>query len=608
MGDKNTEVRLRCLFREQLYQSAAEATNETSPSVDIIYKFYRALAMLFTNKVEDALSLFTSLIADPILNLTAILASIHIHKHFKNKDIGETTVELEATLRSERKKANDKSLYYAALFLHLNNRQEKAREYAERALNLNPSPDNTDCVILKGWIELLSNKDKPKKKSPLEYFESVLSVDNFSIEAHQGKIRCLIQSDNVSEAFPSLNQMISNFPNNQEFLVEKLRAHLAAKDWDAVSDSTKKINNISNPLIVKILEIQILATICHDGSFVDATPLLKKLFSALVKYESTNGELFVNAARLFSRVCGRHIPILTECQVFVEKAIKLDEKNVSYLFELAQQQVLQSRFKEALATLKKISQIGETSVEVILVKIHCLLHDDQFEAAQQQLNIVEELQYNSSSRPALLLAKAMLLRQTDPSKSLQFLKLAYQLQIKNASGISYGVEYLSNLNPDFLLSVAEEYFEHHSPESSPQTLLELSSILNSVVQACPGLLPALYRLANANFIAGDYRAASATLHHIIDHVDPTYIEAYLLMAEIGINQNNIAQAAQYLEMGLSYNFQVRDHPRYLRNFVILLKLYFLHLNLKKSGITSFWPKFSVKGRTSMLVFPASEWP
>ena len=82
-----------------------------------------------------------------------------------------------------------------------------------------------------------------------------------------------------------------------------------------------------------------------------------------------------------------------------------------------------------------------------------------------------------------------------------------------------------------------------------------------MVETCPGLLPALYRLANANFIAGDYRAASATLHHIIDHVDPTYIEAYLLMAQIGMNQNNLAQAAQYLEMGLSYNFQVRDHPR-----------------------------------------------
>ena len=563
MEERNLQVKLHCLFREQLYHSASEVCNLTDTSFNVTNTFYRARALLFTNKAQEALNLLSPLHIDPLLNLSAILASIHIHKHFNiYSESSESNIpQLEASLRSERKKANDKSLYYAALFLHFNSRQEKAREYAERALSINPGPNNVDCIILKGWIELLS-KDKSKRKNPLEYFESALAIDNLSIEAHQGKIKSLIQNENFQDAFPSLNQMISNFSNNQEFLVEKLRAHLAAKDWDAVGDLTKKIFNIPNPLIVKILEIQILATICHDGSFVDATPLLKKLFLALEKYETSNGELFVSAARLFSRVCGRHIPILNECQMFVERAIKLDEKNASYLFELAQQQVLQGRFKDALVTLKTISQTGETSIEVMLLKIHCLLDDDQYEAAQQQLNIVEELHDNALSRPAFLLAKSMLLRQRSPTESLQLLKQAYQLQVKTvASWIPYGVEYLNNLNPDFLLSVAEEYFQHHGPEDSPQTLIELSGILKCVVETCPGLLPALYRLANANFIAGDYRAASATLHHIIDHVDPTYIEAYLLMAQIGMNQNNLAQAAQYLEMGLSYNFQVRDHPR-----------------------------------------------
>ena len=573
------EVKLHSLFREQLYHSAAEATNWTDTSVHTLNKFYQALALLFTSKAEDALNLLTPLHAEPPLNLSAIIASLHIYKHFKSVDAGETITQLESVLRSERKKANDKSLYYAALFLHFNNRQEKAREYAERALSINSGSNAIDCIVLKGWIELMSNKDKSKKKNPMEYFESAISIDSYAIEAYQGKIKCFIQSDSVSQAFPIINQMITNFPNNQEFLVEKLRAHLAAKDWDAVGDLTKKINSISNPFIIKILEIQILATICHDGSFVDATPLLKKLFAAIEKYESTNGELFVNSARLFSRVCGRHIPILNECQIFVEKAIRLDEKNVNYLLELAQQQILQGRFKDALSTLKKISQTGETSIEVMLLKIHCLLDDEQYEAAQQQLNIIEELHDNASSRTTFLLAKAMLLRKKNPTEALHLLKLAYQLQVKNASCTSYGVEYLSNLNPDYLLSVAEEYFQYHGPEDSPQTLLELSNILTCVVQSCPGLLPALYRLANANFIAGDYRAASATLHHIIDHVDPTYIEAYLLMAQIGIYQTNLAQAAQYLEMGLSYNFHVRDHPRYYFFFYIcILFCQFFSLN------------------------------
>lgn len=111
------------------------------------------------------------------------------------------------------------------------------------------------------------------------------------------------------------------------------------------------------------------------------------------------------------------------------------------------------------------------------------------------------------------------------------------------------------------MSIAEEIFQYHSPQDSSQTLADLKAILETVVEACPGLLPALYRLANVSFMSGDYRAASASLHHIIDHVDPTYFEAYLLMAQISLAQKNLSQAAQYLEMGLSYNFQVRDHPR-----------------------------------------------
>ena len=308
--------------------------------------------------------------------------------------------------------------------------------------------------------------------------------------------------------------------------------------------------------------LEILYSTLQDGSFVDATPLLKRLFAFVEKYEPSNGELFINIARLFSRVCGRHIPILNECFTFVERALRKDEKNVYFLMELTRQQMLQGRLQEAIATLKTINQLGEASIEAMLLKIRCFAEDEQYEAAQQQMTIVEELHDNATSRSEWCLIKAILSRNKEPQEAIALLRQAYQLQVKNAACLPYGVDYLIQLNPDFLLSVAEEYFQH-GPEDSPQTLTELTDILSNVVEACPGLLPALYRLANAQLMVGDYRTASATLHHIIDHVDPTYIDAYLLMAQIGIDQNNVPQAAQYLEMGLSYNFQVRDHPKYI---------------------------------------------
>jgi hypothetical protein len=74
MEDKNMEVKLHSLFREQLYHSAAEATNWTDTSVHTLNKFYQALALLFTSKAEDALNLLTPLHAEPPLNLSAIIA------------------------------------------------------------------------------------------------------------------------------------------------------------------------------------------------------------------------------------------------------------------------------------------------------------------------------------------------------------------------------------------------------------------------------------------------------------------------------------------------------------------------------------------------------
>ena len=105
MEERNLQVKLHCLFREQLYHSASEVCNLTDTSFNVTNTFYRALALLFTNKAEEALNLLSPLHIDPLLNLSAILASIHIHKHFNiYSESSESNIpQLEASLRSERK-------------------------------------------------------------------------------------------------------------------------------------------------------------------------------------------------------------------------------------------------------------------------------------------------------------------------------------------------------------------------------------------------------------------------------------------------------------------------------------------------------------------------
>ena len=63
------------------------------------------------------------------------------------------------------------------------------------------------------------------------------------------------------------------------------------------------------------------------------------------------------------------------------------------------------------------------------------------------------------------------------------------------------------------------------------------------------------------FLLGDDDGAQATLSRVIER-DRTYSEAHLLMAQIHLHRGNHVAAATSLDVGLSYNFQVRDHPIY----------------------------------------------
>ena len=86
----------------------------------------------------------------------------------------------------------------------------------------------------------------------------------------------------------------------------------------------------------------------------------------LDKHESKNAELFIQAAKLFSRVCGRHLPILDECLPLVERAVAQEDTNPTFISELAYQQLMQGRLKDSLKTSKAAGKLGETSIDVML--------------------------------------------------------------------------------------------------------------------------------------------------------------------------------------------------------------------------------------------------
>ena len=155
MEDDHLQWRLHFLVREKLYQTMGDVLKTTEMMHNSsVKKFYQGIALLFSNhQSPDALDYFNPLHQDAssVLKLGALLASIYVCKHVKISS-SETLAQLETQLKNERKKAEDKPLYYAAIFLHLIDHQSKAREYIDRMLQI--SPNSSDGQVIKGWIEI----------------------------------------------------------------------------------------------------------------------------------------------------------------------------------------------------------------------------------------------------------------------------------------------------------------------------------------------------------------------------------------------------------------------------------------------------------------------
>ena len=69
-------------------------------------------------------------------------------------------------------------LYYAGMFLFLCGWLDKAREYVDRMLKLNP--EHEEGLVVKAWLELAAGRES-QTHNIMEYFDAVLQRLCFSL-------------------------------------------------------------------------------------------------------------------------------------------------------------------------------------------------------------------------------------------------------------------------------------------------------------------------------------------------------------------------------------------------------------------------------------------
>ncbi|XP_046740894.1 tetratricopeptide repeat protein 21B-like [Diprion similis] len=532
-------------------------------------KILLALAYALIGQGRDAAKEVSGLIGYGDTTLAALLVQSYAYRIGNSIDRGALT-QLDARIREDKRKATPQALTLAGTVLFLLDKVEKAKEYADRAYKINPA--NIDVLLIKGWISLHLPKEGSAGKFT-DYFEQVLKQDRKHLNALLGSASYKEQNGDHDSAISILNSVIVRYPKLSMPLIEKMSNQLAMKDWEQGLETSNRIllldsNNTS------AAKLKAIASLCRDGDYAEGLRYLQTFFRHLSLSEPKNIYLLIDGVQLFSRVTGRDPAILTELTKITEKCVQQNPQSSELMVELGNLNVFMGKIKDAEHWYRSTVRIDESSLPALMGLAHCQLLDTSSGAtdlARQQIDFLREIQANATS-PEILYMSAKLSNH-EPSIAVNYLDMAATILLEDAKGIPYGFEYLKTLNPDFCLEIVKEYLIYlpstsigSAPEEKNSSIDTLKkqclNILEKVCDACPGLAAALMLLGKVRLQNGDFDGALEALRKLLDSVDPTSAPGHLLMAQILARQGKYQQASQSLEVGLSYNFKVRDDPMY----------------------------------------------
>ena len=267
---------------------------------------------------------------------------------------------------------------------------------------------------------------------------------------------------------------------------------------------------------------------------------------------------------------------MAQTQKLAELAVKVLQNRPDGFAELGFQYLLKERYKEASNCFDQAIKIEPQCSDATIGMIKCQIMLDRLGDADHQLQFMKELQSDSLStyqQAHLYYLNAILTRKklgdvvSFESPSLDMLHKAAELQMKSVAELPLGPTTLIILDPDFMLEIVKEYF-FYAPDRPIQpgqpanpVLKRCEEILKRISKATPGLLDASFQLAKVRFLLGDASGAQATLQHCLD-LNQSLTDAHILMAQILYERGNYQQAEDSLQQGLSYNFEIKDHPTY----------------------------------------------
>ncbi|CAH3021819.1 unnamed protein product [Porites evermanni] len=563
-SDTVTLAYINYYCREKYYRHLQNACLESLKKYgnDPVLIFWKAFGVLMEDRASEAIRELEVIKDKPDVLLCSTMALIHAHKKAKLVD-REAVQELETKLRQDRQSCGEMALYFGGMFLWHTGRHDKAREYIDRMIKM--ASGNKEGVLLRGWVDITSGKDSYAKKS-IKMFDEALSGSEVvkNVDALLGKAKFLEMKNNFSGALELINQVCTG---SQLTVYLVFKYGRTSPQWPSWGQRKVAIEE-RRPLLGGREVIWHIFFREYKYSS-PASDRLGELIQMVDRCEPRNPFLYHDLSQAFSRLCGRNDLVLQQTLTLVERAQSLAPNNAEYQTELGNQLILHHRTREAMKAFRTAMKLDETSVPALTGIIKCQLLEGMVEDAEQQLEFLNEIQQSIGKSSELSYLSSVLHRKKNkPAEEvINLLNEAVDAHFTSLKGLALGVKYFYNLNPDFLLQIINDYLiyaptEAQSPGQPPPPLLKrCAAVLDPLTKSVTGLLEGLYLMAKVKYLSGETDAAKSLLIHCLDQ-DSTFSDAHLLMAQIHLQQGNFKLAEQSLEVGLSYNFEVRNHPLY----------------------------------------------
>ncbi|XP_054643733.1 tetratricopeptide repeat protein 21B-like isoform X4 [Dunckerocampus dactyliophorus] len=511
----------------------------------------------FNHVANTAAAAQTTFRSDPIFSV------FHAYGILMQGQVGEAAAELDSIKdRAEVSLCTMMALIYAEKRKIQPGRHDKAREYTERMIKL--SNGSKEGVILKAWIDVTCGKDDHARKAGKCFDEG--TKDLFAL---MGKVQYCEYCQTYDGALDVANRIIASFPGFLPAVIKKMKLFLKLQDWEQTIDAAFSILQMDTNNL-DALQMITLHSLCVSGDTAESAKTLSKLISSLEVLEPHNPELAYKMCFAFSRACGRNKKVLEQLFRMVEKAFGLTSGHSDLATESGYLMVLQGRIKEAMKWYKTAMALDETSLSALIGIIWCQLMEGCLEEAEKDLEFLTEIQQSTGRSGEILYLRALVaVKKHRPQEEVtKLLDDAVETHFSTLQGLPLSVEYFQKLNPDFLLEIVKEYLAlcpakpAAQGQSPPPQLRRCAALLDTVVKIVPGLLQGVFLQAKVRYQSGDVDAAQSSLHHCLEQC-PSHTDAHLLMAQIHLLRGNFSLCFQSLELCLSHNFQIREHPLYL---------------------------------------------